>query len=205
MGKVKRSFKGNTKIFDSDGNPIVFEGSSTTVLTTKDVSIFYAESGIVFFTDSYIENSGAIDTSSYYSFTTPASDLRAYMEVVIGVDTDFEVIVYEGTTVSSGTTLTPYNKERNSTTTAEVVVKENPTIDVAGTSTVKTRQATTTYKIIAKRNTTYVFKITKKVVEKGTININLSWAERFATTTDYYLLTESGNFLVQENGDKLIL
>jgi hypothetical protein len=122
-----------------------------------------------------------------FSFTTPNTTTRIHAKALIAPDLDYTVTIFEGATVSGGTSLDGINNDRDSVNVAELTALSEPTIDVAGTAIWTARNGGGrnpvgvapgfSYEIIAKTNTTYVFTITRNVANTGVADIDFWWYE----------------------------
>ena len=75
-------------------------------------------------------NSGA---TADFAVTTPAGSKWSHMIFEVNGTSQTEMRIYEGATVSGGTSTTPLNNDRNSDTASVLTVSKNPSVSVAGT------------------------------------------------------------------------
>jgi hypothetical protein len=140
-----------------------------------------------YFVKTFIFDTGGVDSTTYFSFTTPNTTVRIHAKTRIALDVDAEVRIFEDATVSGGTPIIGKNNDRDSTITPDLTTLAAPTIDVAGTEIWTARNGGgkspvgiapgSTYEIIAKTNSTYVFEITKKTTADLVADIDFWWYE----------------------------
>jgi hypothetical protein len=105
--------------------------SATYALNTVDYEHHEIHSGSSFAAH-YIQDvagSGTINVT----ITTPNTTRWAHMLWVVGTELEAELRFYEGSTITGGGTITPYNRNRNSSTTATCSVRGTPTVGTVGT------------------------------------------------------------------------
>lgn len=83
-----------------------------------------------FFCDFETLNSGA---TADFAVTTPNTAKWTHMTFVVAGTSQTEMRIYEGSTVSGGTALIPYNNNRNSPNASTLTIAKNPSVSVAGT------------------------------------------------------------------------
>lgn len=98
--------------------------------------------------------------------------------------------LYEGATVSGGTTITAINNNRGSSNTSELTIVKDPTITVSGTVISNNKVGSTSgnphnlygghadrdSELILKDNTTYLYYITSNA-DSNAVDYSLSWYE----------------------------
>ena len=126
------------------------------------------------------------DTVVRFMFTTPATK-HIHARFVMYAEDEFLVELYEGTTVSnSGTPITTFNNNRNSTETPNTLAFSAPTVSTEGTliwkAVINSSKHTaisksSNFEIIAKNSTNYLFKITKAAAGTHFIEPEFFWFE----------------------------
>lgn len=135
-----------------------------------------------YFCDYQLNNtSGAVIN---LSVTTPSSGKRPHVAFTVFSSLGATIEVYNGATVTGGTTITPLNNMHGSAITSALAVKLNPTITVAGTRRSGYLAGAGRQAGIASRSeenilaysTTYVFKITS-LANSNDISWCFEWYE----------------------------
>ncbi len=127
-------------------------------------------------------------TVVWLMFGTPVTGPRVHARSALYGEAEFSVEIYEGAAVSdSGTPITAFNNDRESTNTHGLSPYASPTITDTGTIIWKTitgsaRNSTGVspafgYEIIVKRNTLYLFKIIKATSGTHYIDTDFWWYE----------------------------
>lgn len=130
-----------------------------------------------------------------YELTTPASS-TAYVhyrwgQIASSAD-KVKIELNEGATLTGGASMTSYNHNRNSSNTAEVVVKKGVTVSDAGTQIDQiymgggtgnganasgTESAGGTHEWVLKPETTYLIRVTNGSSSSNNVEVNLTWYE----------------------------
>ena len=113
------------------------------------------------------------DENKYWLFKTPDTDTRIHLTVSVSASNG-ESILYEApTTTDNGSTLTPSNKNRNSSNTSSLSVWKNPTVSSTGIQIGIIPLNNPKHRLwILKQNTTYLIKFTA-TKKKTTVNLVL--------------------------------
>lgn len=70
----------------------------------------------------------------YYLITTPNTSTRMHFGAHIQVDQETLLYLYESPTASGGTSVTPFNHDRNSASTTTLAITSSPTVTANGTN-----------------------------------------------------------------------
>lgn len=141
-----------------------------------------------FFGKSFVDFDGGADETQYFMFRTPNTDMRIHAKASFYANVEFEIYIFEDATVSDdGVDFPTYNNNRDSSNGNQLKAFAAPTVTDEGTRiwSAKTgsRRASTgvspgfNYEIVAKTSTVYVFKIVKKEVTIGYIDVDFWWFE----------------------------
>lgn len=144
--------------------------------------------GVAYFAD--LEALGTLTAGATYNvaITTPASGAIHLRGWLFGANNGpCTTVLYEGSTTSGGTSVTPKNFNRLSSNTTSVTVAKGVTVSATGTalqtdliSADKNSSGlpqTQELEWILKRSTTYVLRITNNGLQTATIDLNVSWYE----------------------------
>lgn len=163
----------------------------TNGVTTITTDHSYIHQGVGF--EAYLKFTLAAGASKVISLTTPATPTYVHYRptrIVTSAD-KVTMIAAEGATVTSGTTISANNHNRNSSITAKSVLKDAPTVSVAGTAFAQvflgggtgvgsTRSGAETKEeneYVLKPATTYTITVTNDSTESNIIQINAFWYE----------------------------
>ena len=159
----------------------------TGAVVVIDKSHAETHEGDHYFFKSFIEDTGGAGSVTFFSFTTPNTTTRINARALLAPDVDFLVQIQEGAIITGGTPLEGFNNDRDSSNVAELITTINPIIVNGGTIIWTARNGGGknpvgvspgfNYEIIAKSNTTYIFNITKQVVQTGIIDVDFWWYE----------------------------
>jgi hypothetical protein len=130
------------------------------------------------------------DTPIYFTFTTPNDSKLIHARAELKANTEFEVNIYEGPTISAtGTPIAGINANRNSLNNATLLAFAAPTVTETGTLIWSAKVgagrssgvlAGLNYEILAKKNTKYLFRIVRVVDLAGLadyLDVDFSWYE----------------------------
>lgn len=138
-----------------------------------------------FFHENTVTISGAGNVYQYV-IVTPATTTYAHLHPDINGTVEYTVDITEGiATVSDGTAITAYNKNRNSATTATTTLFHTPDTPSGGTviSSARTGSgksyggAIGEEEIVMKANTKYMITITQIPAGDGYYSVHLDWYE----------------------------
>ena len=140
--------------------------------------------------DSYtIQTFNDIDDAANFDLgvTTPNTTKWGHFVMETEIEAEMELYLYEGATISSGSAVTPINRNRNSSNTSGMTVVSGPTVGATGSLLVKqkagsgkkiggtTRDAN---EFIFKQNTKYLFRITNVSGSDAQFaSIRITWYE----------------------------
>jgi len=141
--------------------------------------------------------------SLYFGVITPNGSKWAHLTYDIVSTLLTEIRIWEGATLSGGTTVDSYNNNRNSPNTSSVIIKLNPTISgttpTSGTLISASAWGTTSptpsklgvgggtsrvNELILKSGTNYIFQITS-VVDNNLISYDAIWYEHTDKTQQF--------------------
>ena len=151
----------------------------------------------------YVSGFTELDTDGTLVFaaTTPSGMTKeAHMRYDFDTIGAAEFEVYKNSTITGGSSATPVNNKLSSTNTAELVVKQDPTISVSGTLIASHKtgavnpnpnnlvggDVASADELILDTNKTYIWKITSKA-DNNVINYTGYWYELpsdYSTTDD---------------------
>lgn len=155
--------------------------------TVEDIAVYEGKLFEAFFTTTAIAAGANYDLGILTGDST-----MIYIPAAITTSADSVAIgLYESSVITSGTTLTSYNHQRNSSFTSDMILKTAPTVTTVGTLVSKsyisgvsgnslTRQggiASGGYKMVLKPDTQYILRFTNGSTSSNTINVKMGWIE----------------------------
>ena len=123
------------------------------------------------------------------TITTPNTTRWAHMLWIIGTELEAELRFYEGSTATGGTTITPMNRNRNSSGTSTCVVMGTPTVGTVGSlifadhlggGAASARFGGETrgdHEWVLKQNTTYTVQMVNMTGSANYMSVALDWYE----------------------------
>lgn len=169
---------------DSQRARVRFMGCKNTV---EDIAVYEGRMFDAFFTSTSIASGANYDLGILTGDST-----MIYIPATVSTTSDSVTIgVYEGATITAGTTLASFNRQRNSNVSSETTLKTAPTVSATGTLVAKsfiggvagnpqTRQGGSSsggYKMVLKPNTQYVLRFTNGSTAANTLNVKMGWIE----------------------------
>lgn len=159
--------------------------SSTNSLQTIDYGHHEIHAGSAF-TASYkadIANGATLDLL----VVTPNTDKYAHFTYELDVEAETDVLIYEAPTATAGDAVVAYNRNRNSSNAATVVVTSTPTSITAGTTIIRSYHLGTgrtfgggsrdNHEFILKKNTKYLIRLTNATTSANYMAVKLDWYE----------------------------
>ena len=159
------------------------QDASTHALITTEYEHHEIHSGSHYFVAGFSTVSSG--DSAYFSVTTPNTNKWAHMVFDVSGSGILSTYVYEGSTVTGGAAVVPWNNNRNSSNTSVLTLNGSPSITSAGTcidsskvgSGPKTGGSIQRNKeLILKQNTTYLY-IFISGAASNIVSYNGSWYE----------------------------
>jgi hypothetical protein len=163
-----------TTLFESAGGEFK-QDLTTGAFATIAYEHHEIHSGSHFFISGFEELDNAVSIN--FGITTPNTTKWLHMTFEVSGTSQTEFYVYEGSTISGGTAVTPVNNNFNSDTISGATVVKNPTVSANGTLKFSTSRGlagatpskadtagffTRSRELVLKQNTTYVFRITSR-------------------------------------------
>lgn len=118
---------------------------------------------------------------------TPNTDIRAHFTYELDVEAETDIILYEAVTATAGTAVVAYNRDRNSTTAATVVVTHTPSAITEGTTLIRSFHLGSgkafgggdraVHEFILKKNTKYLFRLNNVTASANYMAVKLDWYE----------------------------
>lgn len=161
--------------------------SATYALNTVDYAHHEIHGGSSFVA-SYIANVANAGTINV-TITTPDTTKYAHMLWVIGTELESELRFYEGSTITGGTALAAFNRNRNSSGTSTCVVMGTPTVGTVGSliftdhlggGSAAARFGGETRGVnewVLKKNTTYTVQLVNATASDNYMSVALDWYE----------------------------
>ncbi len=122
-----------------------------------------------------------------FLIVTPNTSTRAHMTVELDVEAETDMLIYEAVTATAGTALTAYNRDRNSSTAATVVITHTPSAITEGTTIIRTHHIgngksyggadRTAHEFILKQNAKYLFRLTNATSSNNYMSVKFDWYE----------------------------
>lgn len=160
-------------------------GPNVPIISSDSVRV---NAGNIFFASISAGSTTASSMSNDIGITVPAGKTMHLTDLSLtGLgDVVTRILIREAPTLSGGTVVTAYNRDRSSATAATVVVKTQTSLDAVGTTILNIGSANgavklTGQKLILKANTTYSFSVQGSSIPVGTTAVNpvieMAWYE----------------------------
>jgi len=141
-----------------------------------------------YFYKNFVDFVGGADETVYFMFITPDTDTRIHAKVSLYANVEFEAYIFRDGTVSvNGTQVTTVNNRGDSPNTAELVAYAGPTVTTDGTQIWASKMGSgknatgvapgLNHEIVGDQNTIYLFKLVKKAVQAGYMDVDFWWYE----------------------------
>jgi hypothetical protein len=120
--------------------------------------------------------------------TTPDTTKWLHLTWEVDCELEADINIYEGAVTGTGTTITVYNRDRNSAVTSSTLVQLTPVAVTTGTTIIRGYHVGTgkssgatgvraTHEFILKQNTKYLFRFTNATTSDNWVALKLDWYE----------------------------
>jgi len=169
---------------DSTAQPLRLDKATNTIQTMSyEHHEIHAGSAFTISYSADIANGANLDLL----IVTPDTTKWAHLTYDLDVELESDINIYEAATATAGSAIVAYNRDRNSATTATVVVTSTPTSITTGTTIIRSYHLGSgrssgggergTHEFILKQNTKYLFRITNSTTNNNYMSVKLDWYE----------------------------
>jgi hypothetical protein len=164
------------------------DGVKNVVISNNALAVIETDHQLIHDGKSFVVSGQEILASSatrIISFLSPNSDLRSHIAVSVRSTGEANFKIYENSTITGGSSITPINRNRNSSVLSESVLKLNPVINVQGNLLFedhfgaginRSGESRTQSEFILNKNTLYTI-VTTSETASNEVTVVINWYE----------------------------